>query len=104
MRYNSALFCKPLGMFLLFLEERFRYKQRKIGVDMASRLEHIVQRPLHFFPDRITIGLYDHTAAHGAVFSQTRSLDDLVVPLGIIFRTFRKGFAHIVALSFTLQK
>src|SRR6476469_9786445 len=103
MRKDGALFRKPLGMFFLLLQERFRYKKRKIGVNVSGRLEHIVQSALHLFPDRITVRLDHHAAAHGAVLGKTGTLDDLVVPLGIVFRTFWKGFTHIVALLVALS-
>src|SRR6185503_6863520 len=95
MRDDSAFLGKTLGMLLFFFEKRFRYKKREVSVLMACRLEHIVQCTLHLFPDRVTIRFDHHTAAHGAVLGQTGAFHDLVVPLGIILRSFWKGFAHI---------
>ena len=94
MRNHCAFLGKAFGVFLFFFEKRFRHKKREIGVLMPGRLKHIVERTLHLFPDRKTIRLDDHAAANSRVFSQIGTFDDLVIPLGIVFRSFRKCFSH----------
>src|SRR5215467_1484998 len=94
MRDNGAFFGKTFGVFLFFFEEGFRHEEREVSVLMTRRLEHVVQRSLHLFPYRKTIRLDHHAAANGRVFRQAGPLNDLVVPLGIVFRTLWKGFTH----------
>nr|GFC75354.1 hypothetical protein [Tanacetum cinerariifolium] len=60
------------------------------GIFVAGALEHIVELALHFLPNGIAIGLYDHAAAHGRILSEAGALHQLVVPGRIIFLAVMK--------------
>jgi hypothetical protein len=104
MRDHRAFFGKTLGMLLFFFQERFRDKEREVSVLVSGRLEHIVEGPLHLFPDRETIRLNNHTAANGRILGQVSPFDDLVVPFGIVFRPLWKSFAHNVHLPLAASR
>ena len=57
----------PLFVPKSFLEKRFGYEEREIRVLVARSFEHIVERPLHFFPDRKAVRFDHHTAANRRV-------------------------------------
>ena len=95
MRDNGAFLGKAFRVFLFFFEKRFGNEQGKVRINMPGRFEHIVERPLHLFPDRVTVRLDDHAAADGRILSEVSTLDDLVVPLGIVLRSCWKPFCHI---------
>ena len=78
--------------------------KRKIGVLVSSILEHLVQHALHVFPQRIAPRLDHHAAAHRRVLRQIGPLDDLLIPLRIIFGASRgdgglRSFVHRFTLS-----
>src|ERR1043166_1967532 len=99
MRNHRAFFCEPFGVLFLFFKKRFLDKKREVSIHVSRRLEHVIQSPLHLFPDRKTVRLYHHTATNGGVFCQIGAFDDLVIPLGIIFRSFWKSLAHMKCLA-----
>ena len=68
----------------LAAEEALRNQKREVSVDMSGFLEHIVELTLHLFPDRISVGLDHHTAAHSALFGEIGLHDQLVIPLRVI--------------------
>ena len=67
------------------LQEAHRNEQREVGVLVPGLLEHRVEPPLHVLPDRVAPRLDDHAAADVGVLGQVGRLDDLLVPLGIVF-------------------
>ena len=94
MRDHSAFFGEALRMLFFFLQERFRHEERKVGILMPGRLEHIVQGSLHLFPDRKAVRLDHHAAANGRILGEVRAFHDLVVPLGVVLRPLWKCFRH----------
>jgi hypothetical protein len=71
----------------------------KVRVLMPGRLEHVVECPLHVFPQRIAPRLDHHAAAHGRVLGEIRRPDDLLVPLGVVVvASGRYGGARLVHL------
>ena len=71
---DGAFLGKALGVLLFLFEKRFGDEKREVGVLVPGRLEHIVQGPLHLFPDRIAVRLDDHAAADGGVLGQVGPL------------------------------
>ena len=59
---------------------------------MTCGFEHVVQLPLHFFPDGVSIRLDDHATAHCALLGQIGLRHKFVIPLGIIIRSFSEVF------------
>jgi len=62
---DGALLGKALDVLGLAAQERFGDEERKIGVDVAGGLEHVVELTLYLFPDGVAVGLDDHASAHG---------------------------------------
>jgi hypothetical protein len=82
---HRALLGEALDVRRLLLEERQRDEQREVRVDVAGVLEHAVEDPLHVLPQRVAPRLDHHAAAHRRVLGQVGGLDDLLVPLGVVF-------------------
>ena len=87
MGYHRTFLGKARHMLGLAAEEALGDEEREIGVLHAGFLEHAVQHALHFFPYRIAVGLDYHTAANGRLFGQIRFYHDVIIPLGIVFRS-----------------
>ena len=81
---HSTFLGKALGMPLFFLEKGFGNKQRKIGIDMAGVLEHLVQYIPHVLPKGIAVGLYYHAAPHSRIVCQPTLQDQFIVPLRVV--------------------
>ena len=71
-------------MLGLAAKEGFRDEKREIGVLDAGFFEHPIQNTLHFFPNRITVGLDYHATPHGRLLGQIGLHNEVVVPLGVI--------------------
>ena len=84
-RDDRALLGEPSTCSASFCRKRQRDEQREVGVLVAGRLEHVVERALHVLPDRVAPRLDDHAAAHRRVLGEVRAGDDLLVPLGVVF-------------------
>ncbi len=89
MRHDRTFFRESFGVFFFLFEKRFRHEEREIGILMPGRLEHVIQRALHLLPDREAVRLDDHTASNRRILGQVGALDEFVVPLGIVFASFR---------------
>ena len=63
---------------------------------MSRLLEHHVQLMLHFLPDGIAIGFYNHTSANSGLFGEVGANDELVVPFGVVLGAFYKVFCHFL--------
>ena len=85
MGHHGALLGKPLDMMRLLAEKRLRDKQREISVFMPGIFEHLIQRTLHLFPDRITVRFDHHTSANRRILGQSRFYHQIVIPLRIVF-------------------
>ena len=96
MRHYGAFLGEPFYVGGFLTEEGFRDEDGEIGVLVAGFLEHVVQLPLHPFPDAEAIGFDDHTAPYGGVLGQVGVLDDIEVPLGVIFVSGGNGTGHIM--------
>ena len=86
---DSAFLREALDVLGFPFQVAHRNKQRKVGVDVPSLLEHPIKNTLHVFPDGITPGLNHHTAAHRRHLGKLCGLDDLLIPLRVIFRSHR---------------
>ena len=62
-------------------------KSGKVRVDVAGRLEAIVELPLDVLPDRVAVRPDDHAALDRRVVGQLRLADDIQIPAGEIGRT-----------------
>ena len=71
-------------MVRLLGEERFRDKQREVGIHVARIFEHFVEGIVHFFPDGVAIGFDNHTSADGGVFGQPGFDNQVIVPFAVI--------------------
>ena len=76
---------KPSTCSRLLLQEAQRDEQREVGVLVPGGLEHRVEPPLDVLPDRVAPRLDHHAAADVGVLGQVGRLDDLLIPLGIVF-------------------
>ncbi len=95
---HCALRREPFDVRRFLLQERQRDEQRKVRVLVARGFEHVVERALHVLPERVAPGSDDHAAAHGRVFGEVGTDNDLLVPLGVVLGTRRRdgglGFVH----------
>ncbi len=87
--YNRAFLGKALDVFRLFFEVAYGNEEREIRVCVPRVFEHFVEAVLHVFPKRVPPRFDDHAAANGAVFSQVRRLDYLLIPFGIVLSASR---------------
>ena len=53
----------------LLREVAHRDEEREVGVLVAARLDHVVERALHQLPDAVAVRPDDHAAAHGRIVS-----------------------------------
>ena len=67
-----------------------RNEEREVGVHMAGLLEHRVEVALDVLPEGVAPRLDDHAAADGAILGQVGVLDDLEVPLRVVFGAGRR--------------
>ena len=107
MRHHRALLGEALYVVGLLAEKRLGYEQREIGVLVTGILEHLVERPLHFLPDRIAVRLDDHAAAHGRILGQAGLHDQIVIPLGVVFlprSQFLELLCHILSILVCFRK
>ena len=74
--------------FLLDIADR--NEEREVGVHVAGLLEHRVEVALDVLPQGVTPRLDNHAAADGAVLRQVGVLDDLKVPLRVVFGAGRR--------------
>jgi hypothetical protein len=72
------------------LQERQRDEQREVGVLVPRRLEHVVERPLHVFPQRVAPGPNDHAAADRRILGEIGAGDDLLIPLRVVLGARRR--------------
>src|SRR5690554_7689444 len=70
MGYHRTLLGKTIHVGGLLAEKRLGYEKWEVSVLVPGFFKHIVQHPLHFFPNSITVGLNDHTAPNGRILSQ----------------------------------
>jgi hypothetical protein len=61
---------------------------------MPFLLEQAIEPALHLFPESIAIWLDDHAAADGGVFRETGILNDIEIPLGIVFGARSNDIGH----------
>ena len=87
--HHGAFFGKALYVIGFFAEVAFGNEYGEVGILMSGLFEPSVQVGLHGFPYRIPIGLDDHAAADTGVLSKICLDDQIVVPLRIIFFSFR---------------
>ena len=87
MGYHRAFLGKTGNVLGFAAEETLGDEEGEIGVLHACFLEHFVQHALHLFPNCIAVRLDYHTATHCRLFGQIRLNHDVVVPLGIVFRS-----------------
>ncbi len=96
-RDDRALLREALDVRGFLLQERQRDEQRKVGVLVARRLEHVVEGPLHVLPERVAPRPDDHAAAHRRVLGEVRARDDLLIPLRVVlFARRRDGGSGLV--------
>ena len=93
-RDDRAFLGEALGHLLFLGEERFGNEEGKIRVDVARVLEHAIEGALHLLPDGVAVRLDDHAAAHVGVLRQAGVLDDVEIPLRIIFAAWGDDFGH----------
>src|SRR5213076_1306202 len=60
-------------------------EQGEVGVAMAARPEHGVQRALHQLPDPVAVRADHHAAPDGGIIRHLRLGDDVAVPLAEVF-------------------
>ena len=82
--HNGALFGKALYVLRFAAKERLRDEEREIGVFDTFLFEPTVELRLNLFPDRIAVGLDDHTAADRTLLRQVGLNDQFVIPLRVI--------------------
>ena len=100
---NCALLGKALHMLRLAAEIRFGNKQREVGVLYTCLLEHFVEGVLHLLPYGVAIGFDDHAAAHSRLLGQIGLHNEVVIPLGVVFTTFRKVFKFLCHCKMELK-
>ena len=86
---HSTLFGKTLHVFGLLRQERLGDKHGEVDILHTGFLETFVKGLLNALPDGITIRLDYHTAAHVGLFGQIGLDHQLIIPLGIVFASFR---------------
>ena len=82
--HNGALFGKALYVLRFAAKERLRDEEREIGVFDTFLFEPTVELRLNRFPNRIAVGLDDHTSADRTLLRQVGLNDQFVIPLRII--------------------
>ena len=82
--HHGALFGKALYVLRFAAKERLRDEEREIGVFDTFLFEPTVELRLNLFPDRIAVGLDDHTAADRTLLRQVGLHDQFVIPLRVI--------------------
>ena len=87
MRHDGTLSGKAFGVFGFLFKEGKRDEEREIGVLVAGCLETSVEVTLDGFPNRKAPRLDHHAATGFGVLGQIGSANDLLVPLGKVFRT-----------------
>ena len=92
---DRAFLGKALDVVGLLLQVAEGDKEREIGVLVAGRLEHAVERTLHPLPEGITPGTDHHASTDLRVLGKFRRTDDLLVPLGKILPTLRGNRAFL---------
>ncbi len=85
---------EALHVLGLLLQEALRDEEREVGVDVPGRLEAAVQRIADVLPERVAVGLDDHTAAHRRIVGQIGLLHDLVIPLGKVLALRSQKVCH----------
>ena len=80
---------EPFDVLLLLHQEARRNEQRKVGVDVAGRLEPLVERLLDQLPDRIAVRTDRHAALDRRVIGELRAPDDVEIPLREVLRLRR---------------
>ena len=88
-RDDRQLRREALDVLRLFCQEAHRDEQRERQRLVIGGFELGVQDLLDVLPQRPAVGFDNHRAAHGAVVSQIRLDDDIVVPLVEILRSGR---------------
>jgi hypothetical protein len=84
-RDNGAFLGEAGRHFLFTGQERLGDEQGEVRINVAGVLEHAVESTLHLFPDGEAVRLDDHAAAHVRVLGQAGAVDDVEIPLRIIF-------------------
>ena len=72
---------KALDVLGLAHQQAFRDEQRKVGVDVAGRLEPSIERLLDQLPDRIAVRTDDHAALDRRVVGELRLPNHVEIPL-----------------------
>jgi hypothetical protein len=83
--HHRALHGEPFDVRRLLGEERRRDEQRKVGVDVPGVLEAAIEVALDRLPQRVALGPDDHAALDRRIVGELRRLDDVEVPLRIVF-------------------
>src|SRR6266550_9245011 len=69
----------------LLREVAHRDEEREVGVLVAARLDHVVERALHQLPDAVAVRPDHHAPAHGRIVGQLGLGNDVAVPLAEVF-------------------
>ncbi len=87
----------------LFHQVAFGNQQREIGVNMTRFFDALVECIANQLPDGVAVRLDHHAAAHAGVFGKLRLIDDVEIPLRVIFVTSGNaclGHAFVLSLHF----
>src|SRR6266853_296159 len=89
MRDDRNLLRESFDVLGLLREVAHRDEEREVGVLVAARLDHVVERALHQLPHAVAMGPDHHAASYRRVIRQLRLHDDVAVPLAEILRAWR---------------
>jgi len=73
---------EALDVLRLAFEEAGRNEEWEVGVDVAGRLDAVVELALHVLPERVAVGADHHAAAHRRLVGELGLVDEIEVPAG----------------------
>ena len=85
--HYGTLFGKALYVFRFAAQERFRDKEREIGVLYSLFFKTTVQFVLDSLSDGVAVRLDNHTASYCRLFGKVSFYHQFVIPFGIVFLT-----------------
>ena len=79
-RHPGDLRREPFDVLGLAFQKAAGDEEREVGVDVARRLDAVVQQANHMLPKRVAIGADHHAAAHRRLVGQLGLVDQVEIP------------------------
>ncbi|MPM05252.1 hypothetical protein SDC9_51540 [bioreactor metagenome] len=92
---HGALGSKSFHVLRFLFKEGVGNEEGKIGVHMAGFFKCFIEMMLDRFPQGVSRRADDHAAPHRGVVGEFRRLDDVEIPLGVVFSSWSYVPCHL---------